>query len=113
MSAPPRRLTNDGHGWRFPPAWSPDSRKIAFAEKALKLFVVDVASGKVGQADQAKEAEINDYVWSPDSRWLAYSKQDPEQMRQVYLYSLDGGRVTRVTSEMNDSHAPVFDPEGR
>jgi len=113
MSAPARRLTTDGHCWRFPPVWSPDSRKIAFADKDLKLFVVDVASGKITQADRAKEAEITDYAWSPDSRWLAYSKQAPEQMRQVYLYSLEGGAVTRVTSVMNDSHAPVFDPQGR
>jgi len=112
-SATARRLTTDGHCWRFPPAWSPDNRTIAFADKDLKLFVVDVAGGKITQVDRAKETEINDYVWSPDSRWLAYSKQAQMQMRQVYLYSLDAGRVTRVTSEMNDSHAPVFDPEGR
>src|SRR2546426_10928787 len=34
-------------------------------------------------------------------------------MRQIYLYSLETGRVTRVTSDMNDSRAPVFDPDGR
>ncbi len=112
-SAPARRLTSDGHGWRFGPIVSPDSRKIAFADKDLKLFWVDVASGRVTQADQAREAEINDYAWSPDSRWLAYSKQNPDQMRQIYLYSLETGRVTRVTSDMNDSRAPVFDPDGR
>jgi tricorn protease len=112
-SAPARRLTTDGHCWRFGPAWSPDSRKIAFADKDQKLFWVDVGSGKVTLADQAKEAEITDYAWSPDSRWLAYSKQDPDQMRQVYLHSLDSGKIARVTSDMNDSRAPVFDPDGR
>jgi tricorn protease len=112
-SAPARRLTTDGHGWRFPPVWSPDSRALAFADKDLKLFVVDVAGGKITQADQAKEAEIRDYAWSPDGRWLAYTKQDPQQMRQVYLYSLDKGTATRVTSELTDNGSPVFDPDGR
>ncbi len=112
-SAPARRLTADGHGWRFPPVWSPDSRSLAFADKDLRLFVVDIASGRVTQADRAKEAEIRDYAWSPDGRWLAYTKQDPQQMRQVYLYSLDKGTVTRVTSEMTDNGSPVFDPDGR
>jgi tricorn protease len=112
-SAEARRLTTDGHCWRFAPLWSPDSRKLAFADKDQKLFWVDAATGKATLADQAKEFEIYDYAWSPDSRWLAYNKQDPDQMRQIFLYSLDTGRVTRVTSEMSDSRAPVFDPQGR
>jgi tricorn protease len=112
-SAPARRLTSDGHCWRFAPLWSPDSKRIAFADKDQKLFWVDVASGKATLADQAKEFEIYDYAWSPDSRWLAYNKQDPDQMRQIFLYSIDSGKVTRVTSEMNDSRAPAFDPQGR
>ncbi len=112
-SAPARRLTTDGHCWRFGPAWSPDSRKIAFADKDQKLYWVDASGGRVTQADRATEAEIYDYAWSPDSRWLAYSKQNRDQMRQIYLYSLESGKVTRVTSDMNDSRSPVFDPEGR
>ncbi len=112
-SAAARRLTTDGHCWRFGPVWSPDSRKLAFADKDQKLFWVDAGGGKVTLADQAKEAEINDYAWSPDSRFLAYSKQDPGQMRQIYLYPIETGKVTRLTSEMNDSRAPVFDPKGR
>ena len=110
---PAERLTSDGHCWRFYPAWSPDSKKIAFADKDLKLFVLDVASKNLTLADQAKYAEINWYAWSPDSRWIAYHKQDLQQLHQVYLYSLESGKAIRVTSEMNDSHEPVFDPEGK
>jgi tricorn protease len=112
-SAPARRLTTDGHCWRFPPRFSPDSKTIAFADKDLKLFVVDVGSGRMTQADRGTEWEIQDYVWSPDGRWLAYSKQDPQQMHQIVLYSLDTGKATRVTSTMNDSYRPAWDPEGR
>src|SRR5207245_1588488 len=42
-----------------------------------------------------------------------YSKQDPQQLHQIYLYALEGGKVSRVTSEMNDSYNPAFDPEGK
>src|SRR5262249_23308527 len=97
----------------FPPVWSPDSKKIAFADKDLKLFVLDVASRKVTQADQAKYQEIFRYSWSPDSRWLTYFKANFEGFHQVYLYSLDSAKVTRVTAEMNESYAPIFDPEGK
>jgi len=110
---PARQLTTDGHAWRFPPIWSPDNAKIAFGDKDLKLFVLDVATKKLTQADRGTDSEIRDYAWSPDSRWLAYSKQSLGGFRQVYLYSLESGQVTRVTSEMNDSRAPSFDPKGK
>jgi tricorn protease len=110
---PAQRLTTDGHCWRFGPAWSPDSKKIAFADKDQKLFVVDVASKKVTEADQSKYSEINWYAWSPDSRWIAYYKGDPQAFLQVYLYSLETGKAARVTSEMNTSYDPWFDPEGK
>ncbi|HEY3174797.1 MAG TPA: S41 family peptidase [Candidatus Polarisedimenticolia bacterium] len=109
----PRRLTSDGDGYRFAPVWSPDSKKLAFADKDLRLFVLDIGTEKVTLADRAKEWEITDYVWSPDSRWLAYSKLDPQAYHQIFLYSLDSAAVTRVTSEMTDSHSPSFDPKGR
>ncbi len=111
--AEPQRLTGDGDAFRFAPAWSPDSKKIAFADKSLKLFVLDVETKKITTADQAKEGEIRDYAWSPDSRWVAYSKPDKQGFSQVYLYSLESGKAARVTSELNDSVAPAFDPNGR
>lgn len=109
----PERLTSDGKIFRFAPAWSPDSRKIAFADKDLRLHVLDVETRKVTQADKGASSEIRDYVWAPDSRWLAYSKENLEGFRQVYLYSLDSGQVARVTSELIDSFSPAFDPNGR
>jgi tricorn protease len=111
--SPAERLTSGGNRRLFAPAWSPDSKKIAFTDKNLKLYVLDVSSKKVTQADQAKYAEINWYVWSPDSRWIAYYKSNFEGFLQVYLYSLESGQVTRVTSEMNVSYDPIFDPEGK
>jgi len=110
---PQERLTTNGHCRLFGPAWSPDTKKIAFADKDLKVFVLDVASKKVTQADQAKYGEVTRYSWSPDSRWLTYHKTDFQGFHQVFIYSLDSGKVTRATSEIIDSYSPVFDPEGK
>lgn len=55
------------------PAWSPDSRKIAYGiggyQKDYKLMVVDVESGEV------EDLGINGIGagWSPDGEWIAYS----------------------------------------
>ena len=36
------RITSDGKMFRLPPVWSPDSQKLAFADKEARLFYVDV-----------------------------------------------------------------------
>src|SRR5690606_3846923 len=41
-SGAPKRVTSDGGVWRFPPVWSPDSKKLAFADSANRLHFVEV-----------------------------------------------------------------------
>jgi tricorn protease len=108
-----RRVTQDGKVWRFPPLWSPDSKKIAFADKTRRLLWLDVATGKVTEADRHERGDINDYRWSPDSRWLTYTKVGETLLPSVWVYSLDAKKATRLTSGFTVESEPVFDPQGR
>ncbi len=108
-----RRLTTDGDIWRFAPAWSPDSKKIAFGDKRQRLRYVEVASGRVVDADRDPLGDVTDYRWSPDSRWLAYTKIGTTQLPSIWVYSLDDKRPHRLTSDATAEFAPVWDPEGR
>jgi tricorn protease len=112
-SGPERRVTTDGRIWRFPPLWSPDSQKLAFSDKNRKLQWVDVASGKVTQADQSNRGDITDYKWSPDSRWLAYTKVGETQLPSIWLYALDGGAARQLTGDLTAEAEPTWDPSGR
>ncbi len=73
--------------------WSPDSKKIAFADNARNLYILDVPSGDIKKID-ADEVYIpgafRDIAsdWSSDSRWLAYTKVMGTQFKRVFLYSL-------------------------
>jgi tricorn protease len=108
-----RRVTTDGTIWRFPPLWSPDSRKIAFSDKDERLIWIDVASGKATEADRETRNDLTDYTWSPDSRWLAYTKLGPSKLASVWVYSLDKGKTYQLTSDFTNEGEPVFDPQGR
>ena len=48
-----RTLTSLGVGFRYPPQWSPDSTRMAFVDQAMKIRVVDVATGRVVEVDQS------------------------------------------------------------
>ncbi|HSG39623.1 MAG TPA: PDZ domain-containing protein [Thermoanaerobaculia bacterium] len=108
-----RRVTTDGRIWRFPPVWSPDSKKLAFSDKDRKLQWVDVASGKITVADRSERGDLTDYKWSPDSRWLAYTKAGENNMPSIWLYSMADNKARQLTSGMTAESEPTFDPSGR
>jgi tricorn protease len=107
-----RQITKDNGIWRFALAWSPDSKKLAYGDQDWKLKWVDVASGKITEADRSDQA-ITDYQWSPDSRFLAYTKNGETRLPSVWIYSLDEGKARQLTSDMTAEAEPTWDPSGR
>jgi tricorn protease len=109
----PRRVTRDGDIWRYPPIWSPDGTKLAFADKHVKLRIVDVASGSTSEVDSSIWDDITEYAWSPDSQWLAYTKTNATRMASIWVHSLASGRTVQLTSDRANDSNPAFDPKGR
>ena len=112
-SGEPRRVTQDGGVWRFPPAWSPDSKKLAWGDTRQRLRYVAVDGGRIVEADGSKTADVTDYRWSPDSRWLAYTKFGVTQLPSVWVYSLADRRARQLTSDATAEFEPTWDPTGR
>ena len=108
-----QQITSGYRGFKFAPIWSPDSKKIAWADKDLRLWYVDTTDKKPVEVDRAKYGEITNYSWSPDSKWLGYDKPSENLFSVVYLYSLAEKKITPVTTSMTNSFAPVFDPDGK
>ncbi len=111
--APEEQITGGHKGFMFQPVWSPDSSKIAWADKDLKLWYVDIKEKKPVEVDRAKFFEIQNYNWSPDSKWLAYDKNEESGYSVVYLYGLADRKFTTVTSPLNNSYGALFDPDKR
>jgi tricorn protease len=112
-SGEPRQVTRGGHSFRYQPVWSPDSKQILFADQTWSLFLADVESGKVTLVDKSEVTDIEGYVWSPDSRWVAYAKSDENDYPAVWVYSVKGAKKERVTGSLYPDYSPSFDPEGK
>jgi len=114
-----KQLTSGTYGFTRQPVWSPDSKRILFADKFLKLNLVDVAAGKasvIAQSDYDDAWErwgIMDYVWSPDSRWVAYTSQTGNMNEEIWLHDTKTGANTRVTDNMYNSWSPSFSGDGK
>jgi tricorn protease len=114
----PRKLTSYGAGFRYDLYWSPDSKKIAFIDKAMKIQVYDVATGKTTQIDKGlrmSHGALNGFGvnWSPDSRWLTYSRDLENYHSGVFLYDYTGKKLYQATSGFYDCTDPVFDADGK
>jgi tricorn protease len=107
------RITTDGKMFRLPPVWSPDSKKLLFADKDVRLFYVDIETKQPVLVDQGKYGDVTDYSWSPDSKWVTYAKAAENQYEVIYLYSLADRKSTAVTTSFTHSWNPVFDPAGK
>src|SRR5205823_8590046 len=72
----------------YAPVWSPDSKKIAYHDKRLNLWYVDVAKGTLVKVDSDyydhPERSL-DPAWSPDNKWLTYTKRLPSQLHAVFV----------------------------
>lgn len=96
--------------------WSPDSKKLVFSNSHLALWCYDLDSNTARQVDRTRYTDGDiafQPAWSPDSRWLAYSKFGINRLRSITLYSFETGKSDTVTSQHVDAQAPLFDLNGK
>ncbi len=115
------KLTQHEAGYRHTLRWSPDSQKIAFADHTLRCYYLDVKTKAIIEVDKAYFENVDvsldlkpiyDFVWSPDSRYIAYSKMDEDQVYKVYIYSLESGEKHCVSQGIFNDFNPLFSADG-
>jgi tricorn protease len=100
----------------YAPHWSPDSKHIAYADKHLRIWYVDVAGGKPVKIDTGLRGGFgaqSQLSWSPDSQWVAYTRDLESELHAVFVYSLATHTATQVTDGMSNAANPAFDPSGK
>lgn len=113
-----QKLTSYGPGYRYQIYWSPDSHKIAFVDKSMSIHIYNIETQNTLEVDQGLwmyEGSLRNFKpgWSPDSRWLAYSRGEANRINNIYLYDTKENRKHRITSSFYNDYQPVFDPAGR
>lgn len=100
----------------YRPLFSPDGKKIALTDKRLNLWIVDVASGAMTSVDTDtydNPFRTLDPAWSPDSRYLAYSKRLATHVHALFVHEVAAKRSQQVTDGLADARFPAFDASGK
>ncbi len=96
-------------------AWSPDSKKVVYTDKKLNVWYLDLEKKTPVRVDaDTYDSPIKnlDPAWAPDSKWIAYTKLLKNNLRAVFVYSLETGKTTQVSDGMSDARYAVFDKSG-
>ncbi len=97
-------------------AWSPDGTQILLQDNHRNLWSIEVASGKAAKLDTDSYPDPVrqfDATWSPDSRWVTYSKNLASHLRAIFVYSMTERKAYQVTDGLADSISPAFDANGK
>ena len=114
-----KQLTSDGNGYRFRPIWSPDGSFILFADKTLRLMMVDATSGKATEVDRGEYDDawyrwgIQEFAVSADSAWIAFTKVENSLNDSIFLYEVASGERIQVTGPETKDWSPAFSTDGK
>jgi tricorn protease len=112
-SEPAVQLTKNADTYKYYLIWSPDSKKLVWSDKKLRLQFVDISTKEVTLVDQARTWEHSGAAWSPDSKWISYTRSDDDFRSKVFLYSLDARKSHQVTDNWYEASGSVFSPDGK
>ena len=75
-----------------------DGKRIAFVDDRSRIRVLELAGGTLTTADTDGNLLARNLIgitWSPDSKWLAYSKAFPNRFRRIVVWSVADGKPRR------------------
>ncbi len=112
----PRSYALDGAGFYVDPLWSPDGTKISYTDNSRAVYWIDLESGQTHRVD----ADVlygpmppPNHAWSPDSRWLVYTRNNETNIRTAYAHLLETGETRALTDGLSDVSEAVFDAGGK
>lgn len=113
-----KKLTNYGEGYRYNLFWSPDSKKLAFVDKAMNIKVYNISTGETIHVDKALRFSHGNlegflFSWSPDSRFLTYTRDLDNSHNAVFIYDLKNRKLEQPFSGYYNCSSPVFDESGK
>ena len=95
------------------PAWSPDSKKVAyvsFETGMAKVYIQDIATGERELAIE-NSSQISSPSWSPDGKFLSLTMYQ-DGNAEIYIVNLKNRNLTRLTNHFSIDTESSWSPKG-
>ena len=95
--------------------WTPDSAALLYTAADKKLYSYNVADGKTAVVASSDVGRIGSVDVSPDSKWIAFSKQDRTLRPHVYIIPVGGGEERHISDDslLYSETGAVWTADGR
>lgn len=93
--------------------WSPDSKSIVYTDRKNRINLLNVETKQVTEVLRDPKKEPYDVTFSPDSKWLAYTRMADNEYDIIYLYRIADKKEIQVTDRWYDSGSPTFSTDGK
>ncbi len=93
------------------PSFSPDGKLLAYVKGKGGLVVAN-ADGS-NPKELFEHWERITYSWSPDSKWLAFSREDQSYNEEIWIVPAAGGQAVNVSQHPGVDSRPAWSPDGR
>lgn len=80
--------------------WSPDGTTLAIADRwqgNFELYLFELASGRRRDLIAPGKVDVKSPRFSPNGKWIAYSKEATLNSDDIYVVRASGGRPRRIT----------------
>ncbi|MBI4881803.1 MAG: PD40 domain-containing protein [Planctomycetes bacterium] len=106
-----KRLTTDAEVERGL-SLSPDGKRLAFVRGAGDLMTMDENGKDVLRVVASWNAL--EYDWSPDGKWIVFSRQDHDYNSDIWIAQADGaGEPFNLSVHPDNDLGPTWSPDGR
>ena len=109
----PELLTQGGDIFRFAPLPSPDGKRLAWQDKNLDLWVLDLATRQPVKIATSPMRGFPALAWSPDGQWLAFVEPALNSFNRIRLYNVGDGSILDATSDRVMSFSPAWSADGK
>lgn len=93
--------------------WSPDSKSIVYIDRKNRINLLDVSSKQKTVLLQDPVGEPRGVTFSPDSKWLTYSRLESNDFNVVYVFNIAAKKEYAITDKWYESYSSVFSKDGK
>src|SRR5262249_18455779 len=98
--------------------WAPDASALLYTATNNKLYRYNFADGKTVMLAAGEfisgEAAVSNPQWSPDGKWVSFTKTDKNMLPHVWVMPAEGGEAKRVTGpESYSDTAALWTRDGK
>ena len=94
---------------------SPDGSEIVYQEGPRKLVKAEISAGEISSKETLLDAwnMPREIQWSPDGKYLAYSRPDLNFNSEIYIHPLEGDSdPVNVSMHPRGDRSPFWSPDG-